>query len=343
MKLRQRILSFLGLFPQREEAGVRQRGVATHVVILDGTMSTLEPGQETNAGLAYRLINEVAHDANLTVYYEAGIQWQRWNDFVAVMQGQGINRQIKRAYGALASHYEPGDRIMLIGFSRGAMAVRSLAGLIDKIGLLRDEHATERNVRQAYRHYRYGRDPQMAARFSELYCHDEVRIETLAVWDTVKALGVPFPFFREREAAKHAFHSDGLVPSVRAAYQALARDERRYAFRPQVWVRPDGWTGHLEQVWFRGKHSDIGGQVGNRAASRPLSNIPFVWLMEKLSENGLPLPQGWRDRFPMDANAPMNNNWSGWGKLMLIRRDRKIGRDPSEKLHETIAPKSAVS
>jgi len=79
-------------------------------------MSTLEPGQETNAGLAYRLINEVAYDANLTVYYEAGIQWQRWNDFVAVMQGQGINRQIKRAYGALASHYEPGDRIMLIGF-----------------------------------------------------------------------------------------------------------------------------------------------------------------------------------------------------------------------------------
>jgi hypothetical protein len=45
----------------------------------------------------------------------------------------------------------------------------------------------------------------------------------------------------------------------------------------------------------------------------------------------------------MDANAPMNNNWSGWGKLMLIRCDRKIGRDPSEKLHETIAPKSAVS
>ena len=41
------------------------------------------------------------------------------------------------------SRYKAGDRIFLLGYSRGAYAVRSLAGLIDSVGLLRDEHATE--------------------------------------------------------------------------------------------------------------------------------------------------------------------------------------------------------
>mgnify|MGYP002065739778 CR=1 FL=1 len=49
--------------------------------------------------------------------------------------------------------YRPGDRIFLLGYSRGAYAVRSLAGVIDGVGLLRPECATERNVQTAYRHY----------------------------------------------------------------------------------------------------------------------------------------------------------------------------------------------
>ncbi|MDP4032318.1 MAG: DUF2235 domain-containing protein, partial [Pseudorhodobacter sp.] len=34
------------------------RGVVDHIVILDGTMSSLSPGQETNAGLAFHLLSE---------------------------------------------------------------------------------------------------------------------------------------------------------------------------------------------------------------------------------------------------------------------------------------------
>ena len=63
------------------------------------------------------------------------------------MMGRGINRQIRRAYGYLASRYRPGDKIYLFGYSRGAYAVRSLAGVIDRIGLLRPEHATVRHIR----------------------------------------------------------------------------------------------------------------------------------------------------------------------------------------------------
>ena len=104
-----------------------------------------------------------------------------------VIQGRGLNRQIRRAYGFLASRYRPGDRIFLFGYSRGAYAVRSLAGVIDRIGLVRQD-ATERNVTLAYRHYR--RRPTAPAPAPSC-CRSAMRtlVEMVGVWDTVKALG----------------------------------------------------------------------------------------------------------------------------------------------------------
>src|SRR6056297_3587126 len=103
----------------------------THVVVLDGTMSSLKPGCETNIGLTYRLLSDLPHDAHLTLYYEPGIQWRGVRRAHEVIAGVGINRQIRRAYLFLARNFQHGDRVVLMGYSRGAYAVRSLAGLID--------------------------------------------------------------------------------------------------------------------------------------------------------------------------------------------------------------------
>ena len=111
---------------QRRRGHARARGPVTHVIILDGTMSTLNEGEETNAGLTYRLLAERG-GPDLSLYYEAGLQWRSWRNSWDVIVGRGINRQIRRAYGYLASRYRPGDRIFLFGYSRGAYAVRSLA------------------------------------------------------------------------------------------------------------------------------------------------------------------------------------------------------------------------
>ena len=128
-----------------------QEGPATHIVLLDGTMSSLMPGDETNVGLIYRLLHE---EGDHNIYYEPGIQWRGWRRAYEVISGVGINRQIRRAYTFLASHYHPGDRILLVGYSRGAYAVRALAGMIDRLGLLQPEANTPENVRQIYLHYR---------------------------------------------------------------------------------------------------------------------------------------------------------------------------------------------
>ncbi|MEC3863190.1 DUF2235 domain-containing protein [Mesobacterium sp. TK19101] len=310
-----------------------RRGQRDHVIILDGTMSSLKPGEETNAGLTYRLLQEVP---GLSLFYEAGVQWDSWRSTPDVIMGRGINRQIRRAYGFLASRYRPGDRIFLMGYSRGGFAVRSLAGMIDRIGLLRSEKATERNIRQIYRLYQFAPESDTAHAFAKGRCHATAKIEAVCVWDSVKALGLRLPILWRFHDDMHAFHNSELGPTIRRGFHALALDETRRAFAPVLWTSPPGFSGRVEQMWFKGTHGDIGGHIGHLTASRPLSNIPLVWMLERLHTCGIALPRDWRDRFPCDPAAPSVGTWTGLGKLFVLRRARRWGADSSEYLHPSV-------
>ncbi len=296
-------------------------------------MSSLTAGQESNAGLTFRLLREGGQNARRTVYYEPGLQWVDWRHFGDLAQGRGINLQIRRAYGFLASHYREGDRIFLFGYSRGAYAVRSLAGVIDRVGLLKREHATERGVQLAFRHYQRNPNSPQSRAFSHRFCHNEAPVEMVGVWDTVKALGLRLPLLWMLTDGEHAFHNHHLGSSIRHGFHALALDETRAVFAPIMWDCPPGWEGNVEQVWFRGAHPDVGGQIGDFAVARPLANIPLVWMLERAEGCGLALPDDWRARFPCDASAPMLGTWVGWGKIFLLRRRRVVGRDASERVH----------
>lgn len=306
------------------------------MIILDGTLSSLESGHETNVGLIYRLLAEGGPRVHRTLYYEAGLQWEGWRNFPALARGNGINRQIRRAYGFLASHYREGDRIFLLGYSRGAFAVRSLAGVIDRVGLLRREDATERAVLQAWRHYKGDPDSPAARAFAARFCHPTAPIQMVGVFDTVKALGLRLPMLWLVLERDHRFHSAELGKSIRHGFHALALDETRDVFAPVLWFCPPDWEGNVEQVWFRGAHGDIGGQLGGFDAARPLANIPLVWMLDRAEAAGLVLPAGWRDRFPCDPAAPMVGTWRSWGKLFLKRQRRRPGTDRSESLHPTV-------
>jgi len=341
-RLGDKVLRWLGRPLRSEHSGeVKSRGRRTHVIILDGTMSSLEPGHETHAGATYRLCAEMG--ADVSVFYEAGVQWSSWRGTMDVLLGKGINRQIRRAYGYLASRYRPGDRIFLIGYSRGAYAVRSLAGAIDMIGLVKTEHATMRNIRTAYRHYETNTAGPQAQSFARAYCHDNVAIEMVGVWDTVKALGMRLPILWRKAEARHAFHNHRLGPSIRNGFHALALNETRSVFTPVMWVCPPGWQGRVEQVWFRGSHGDVGGQLGGYEAARPLANISLVWMLERAMDCGLPLPEGWQARFYTDPNGVSVGTWRGWGKIFLLRRHRIVGRDPSEWLHESVQSDTGIA
>ena len=317
-----------------------RRGPVVHLIILDGTMSSLHPDCQTNAGRAYMLAREMG--AAVSIYYEPGLQWRDWRSAIDVMMGRGINRQIRRAYGYLASRYRAGDQIFLLGYSRGAYAVRSLAGVIDRVGLLTETNATESNVRDAYRHYEGDPDSAAARAFAEAKCHARVEIEMIGVWDTVKSLGINAPVLWRLSEARHAFHSPDLSGIVKNGFQALALNETRVAYKPVLWETHDGFEGHVEQVWFPGTHGDVGGQLGGHNAARPLANIPLIWLLSRAQECGLPLPQGWPLRFPTDPLAPSIGTFRGYGRVFMTRRKRVVGRDASERLHESVALRQAA-
>ena len=266
-----------------------------HVVVMDGTLSSLEEGFETNVGLAYRLLKRNA-GPGVTLHYQPGLQFDR-GDLLAsawsVLTGSGLDLQIQQVYGALASRYQPGDEIFLIGHSRGA--------------------------------------------FAEDCCHLEVRIAAIGVWDTVKALGLRLPGLWWLFKAKYQFHNHQISACVGAGFQAMALDETRDTYRPKMWDDTPDRPGHLQQVWFVGNNGDVGGQVMGSPQTRPLSNIPFVWLMQRLQDCGLPLPKAWEDEFTQDVHAPSTGNWSGLNWLFWARSRRVVGRFRSESLHPSVA------
>ncbi|WP_158971043.1 DUF2235 domain-containing protein [Chachezhania sediminis] len=331
-----------GSYSRRYSPPGFSRGPKAHVIILDGTMSSLERGFETHVGITYRMLQEMG--SQVSVFYEAGIQWRSWRSMGDVITGNGIDRQIRRAYGYLASRYRPGDRVYLMGYSRGAYAVRSLAGVIDMVGLLKPEHATVSNIRTVYRHYQLNPESTSAKAFARLYCLPQIPIEMVGVWDTVKALGLRLPLLWRLTEPRYSFHNHKLGPTVRNGFQALALDENRVVYQPVLWTSDEGWTGRVEQMWFRGSHGDIGGQLGGFEAARPLANISLVWMLDRAEGAGLPLPHGWRARFYTDVTAPSVGTWRGWGKLFLLRHRRIVGRDPTEHIHPSVhdhpAPRS---
>ncbi len=307
-----------------------------HVILLDGTMSSLAPGCETNIGLTYRLLMDLPPDAPVTVYYEPGIQWRGLKRAHEVMAGIGINRQIKRAYLFLARNYRPGDRIYLMGYSRGAYAVRSLAGLIDKMGLLRAAQIDEDTLDRVYEHYRTDPTGPRARALRDALCHSHVPIAFLGVYDTVRALGIRWPILWRFAGDPHPYHDHELGASTEVARHALALHERREAYRPILWDT-DAATPRVAQVWFRGTHGDVGGHLLGNLDARPLSNIPLTWMLAEAEAAGLALPGGWRARYPTDVAARSVGSLRGFGKLFLLRRRRLVGRDISERLHISAA------
>ena len=273
----------------------------------------------------------------MTVFYEAGIQWRDWRATGDIILGRGINRQIRRAYGCLASRYRPGDRIFLMGYSRGAFAVRSLAGVIDRIGLLRGEMATERNVRLAWRHYRCDPDSPAAAAIRARILPSDAAIEMVGLWDTVKALGLCVPVLWRFRADRNGFHNHHLghrhAPRLSRARprRDAARPTRRSCGRLPAGFRRPCRAGLVSRLPLGCGRSALRLSRGAAPGQHPAG-------LDARADGGLRAAPagGWRARFPQDVDAPSLGTWAGWGKVLLVagpahRRARPVGTPPRER------------
>ncbi|MDN5568231.1 MAG: DUF2235 domain-containing protein, partial [Paracoccus sp. (in: a-proteobacteria)] len=156
------------------------RPATTHVVLMDGTFASLQEGRRSSIGRIHRLLTGQLglppNGGRLRIHYAMGQQWNHWRTLHELAMGVTLESRINQAYGWLASGYHPGDRIVMIGYSRGGFAVRSLAGMIDRIGLLTPQHATERNIRLAWRYYQRGGSETAIAAFHRRRCQPDANI-----------------------------------------------------------------------------------------------------------------------------------------------------------------------
>lgn len=265
------------------------------IVCCDGTWNTpdeVKDGQPspTNVSKLARAVTPVdARGVEQRVYYRKGVGTGRFDHFLGGALGWGLSRSVQDAYLYLVENYAPGDELFLFGFSRGAYTARSVVGLVRNSGLLLRRYA--RKLDDAYELYRDRTDsthPRAteAALFRRSFAH-EVRVACLGVWDTVGALGIPVDVPGVHLLNNRwKFHDVKLSTTVDNAFQALAVDERRKPFTPAIWEQQPGAQDvrqRLEQVWFTGVHSDVGGGYPESA----LSDVALSWMSNRARECGL--------------------------------------------------------
>lgn len=210
------------------------------------------------------------------VLYRHGVGSQKWSPTAPLAQytGLGTNGRILSAYEFLAANHRPDkDRIFAFGFSRGAFAVRSLAGLIQHAGLPAVPRTLSPfelyGVMRSYRNRKPG-TPAIRSDFRSAH------VDFVGLWDTVGALRLQ----------RKSYHD--ISPSnVGVVAHALALDELRPQFAPDFWDDSTGRRTGVDETWFTGAHSNIGGGYGQDE----LSNIALAWVVAKAVEAGLPVPE----------------------------------------------------
>ncbi|KAF2962634.1 hypothetical protein GQX73_g10938 [Xylaria multiplex] len=244
---------------------------------------------------------------------------------------------------------EEKDEIFLIGFSRGAFVARCVADIINTIGILTKmgihylpyiydwwkrnqagHSELPQNIPIQVPDIRTIENERDRKQFEEdapsilkdpSYVHQGVHVKVCAVWDTVASLGLVsthLSIFSRWKSRKLSFVNSDLCDGIDHAIQALSFHERRRPFCPIVWRLPNNGEinrnekPRLQQCWFMGYHSDIGGGIRGEG----LSHYPLAWMMSKLEDflefdssnfwNPRPIEMRWKIHDKKDASSSLH-------------------------------------
>jgi len=295
------------------------------ILCLDGTNNEFSE-DNTNVVKLYSMIDQTRPDQ--LAYYQPGIGtsvppgvWghlkRKVFETIDLATAWFLSTHVIDAYRYLQRFYRDGDRIYIFGFSRGAYTARAVAAMLHKVGLL--TQGNEELLPFAYSLFekRTADNQKLADEFKTTFSRT-VEIHFLGIWDTVSSVG----WVWNPKILPHTSNN----PSVRRVRHALALDERRAFYRPNVWgnVEPTEVTDVLE-LWFAGVHSDIGGGYPEEEAG--LSAITLQWMVEEASAAGLHfnkerratvlVDEGSRYALP-DPKAKLHTSLKGWWWLLEL-------------------------
>ncbi|MDB5620413.1 DUF2235 domain-containing protein [Tardiphaga sp.] len=288
---------------------------------------------------------------------------------VRQMFGMGLTEKIMDCYVAIIGVWQPGDRIYLFGFSRGAYTARCLSHVLEVCGVptkqpglptLSLEPKSLRGVakeavaclykfgmpitdektlaeRQSKFRADYGSQFGLAAGASAYF---------IGIWDAVAAIGWQ-RFFPDWTYDRH-FSSD-----VQYARHLQSIDEGRKDFKRVPWgghgtVKwPDrkNEPEQFDQIWFAGNHADIGGSYPENESR--LSDITLTWMVDFITKkipepNCVIVDKGLLKLYPSSDGMMHDECMVGVGGTFL--KWSKDIRDVSDtaQLHETVYERLAM-
>ena len=310
------------------------------VICSDGTGNSGGKTRGTNVWRIFNAVDRNAPDCKQITYYDDGVGTSSLKllRLLGGAFGWGFSRNVRQAYEFLAMNYEAGDKVFLFGFSRGAFTVRSLAGVVGHCGLVKRNRLTGKSYRQRKRLLKKIISRYRETRNEPCVRYQKVDIHFIGVWDTVDAVGAPFDELKRLIGfvSRHLlrkrlwqFRDQKLGKHVRNAYQALSLDDERKTFHPLVWERHNSPPSkecspsneeystsneeqqHIEQVWFAGVHSNVGGSYPKDS----MSLVSLDWMMGAAEKCGLQFIAGQHadHRKNADVHGKMYDSRTGFG------------------------------
>jgi uncharacterized protein (DUF2235 family) len=302
------------------------------VLISDGTNMNFSGGVEDSN--AVKLLEWLTRhpDSQRLVCYDPGVGHPKtlhsvtWWDHLSDLKeriaglafGMGVQENVAQLYGWLVARWQPGDQIFLFGFSRGAFTVRSVAGLINRYGLVLPEHVemlptlvsayfsedaspepaalAESRSKQPLRRHGGG---AVATQLRQLLApgpRADVPVQFVGVWDTVASVGMPglSATFTAKPDVEHkafihlqqarAVHEFRCMFDLRP-YRCRGVDADADCFESGL-PDPDGRSqGSLTQRWFAGDHCGVGG--GRLSSHRDRAETTLAWMLQGGIKAGL--------------------------------------------------------
>ena len=153
-------------------------------------------------------------------------------------------------------------------------------------------------------------------------------VRFLGLWDCVPSFGVAI------SPLNIGWDLD-LPANVTRCFHAMALDERRGNFhlhRPKILGQAG--SGRLTEVWFRGVHSDVGGNGEKENPPRGLASIALNWMFVNAQAAGLQFDPAAvaANKALAKAEAEMLDNFDPIETSFRRLRDNDVA-------HETVAPR----
>jgi hypothetical protein len=303
--------------------------MSKHIVLLsDGTGNAASKVWKSNVWRIFESLD--LRGSEQVAFYDDGVGTSSFKP-LAILGGAfgwGLKRNVLDIYKFLCANHEEGDQVYAFGFSRGAFTIRVVLGLALSQGLVKGSTDAElyQNAKMAYRAYRAERFhtflhlewPFRKIRdailyiFGNRYRKEDNRelesVEFVGVWDTVAAYGLPIDEMA-RGVSQYIWPLElpnrDFNQKIQRACHALSLDDERTTFHPVLWNEKDVPAGRLQQVWFSGVHSNVGGGYPDDS----LAYIPLYWIMKEAQARGLEFKTAPNKPTNPDPDMMANTEW----------------------------------